>query len=56
MGDFYSKLYLVCKKFRKVVYFLRIEMIIYISVFMNECGMKLKLDLEKVILSGFCGG
>lgn len=56
MGDFSCKLYLVCKKFRNVVYFLRIEMIIYISVFMNECGMKLMLDLEKVIISGLCGG
>lgn len=56
MGDPYSKLYLVCKKFRKVVYLSRTEMIIHISALTNECGMKLKPDLEKVTLSGLCGG
>lgn len=56
MGDPYRKLYLVCKKFRNVVYPSRTEMIIHISALTNECGMKLKPDLEKVTLSGLCGG
>lgn len=56
MGDPYSKLYLVCKKFRKVVYLSRTEMIFHISALTNERGMKLKPDLEKVTLSGLCGG
>lgn len=56
MGDPYRKLFLVCKKFRNVVYPSRTEMIIHISALTNECGMKLKPDLEKVTLSGLCGG
>lgn len=56
MGDPNCKLYLVCKKFRNVVYLSRTEMIIHISALTNECGMKLMPDLEKVTISGLCGG
>lgn len=38
------------------MYLSRTEMIIHISALTNECGMKLKPDLEKVTLSGLCGG
>lgn len=31
-------------------------MIIHISALTNECGMKLMPDLEKVTISGLCGG
>lgn len=56
MGDPNCKLYLVCKRFRNVVYLSRTEMIIHIRALTNECGMKLMPDLEKVTVSGLCGG
>lgn len=56
MGDPNCELYLVCKKFRNVVYLSRTEMIIHISTLTNECGMKLMPDVEKVTISGLCGG
>ncbi|XP_048770690.1 uncharacterized protein LOC125676862 isoform X2 [Ostrea edulis] len=54
--DLNCKLFLVCKKFRNVVYLTRTKIIIHIETLTIDCGMKLMPDLEKVTIIGLSGG